>query len=214
MCSSWLANCRFIKPATDKGMTECCVDRLNPQPIADFAHQVSYAWIINQIRGASVDRINKWMTLVANFGVVAGIIFLGIEIQQNTNMMQAQSRSAITQNTMSVFAPDLETADIIVRGLAGEFEPGSGAEFFFFQGQLQRTFKTWENEYYQYKLGLYEKELFTAHQDTWAKVLRRPGARLVWRVVGDGYSPQFRQIMDLIIQGLDEVASSGLQPSS
>jgi len=30
-----------------------------------------------------LDKINKWLTLVANFGVVAGIFFLAIEVRQN-----------------------------------------------------------------------------------------------------------------------------------
>jgi hypothetical protein len=143
------------------------------------------------------------MTLVANFGVVSGIVFLGIEIQQNTNMMQAQTRSAITQSTMSVFAADLETAEILVRGLAGEVEQGPNAEWMLFQGLVQRTFKTWENEYYQFEQGLYEEELLRAHQHTWKEVLRELGARAVWQSVREGYSPQFRQIIDEIIRGLD-----------
>ena len=30
-----------------------------------------------------LDKLNKWLTLVANLGVVAGIVFLAIEIRQN-----------------------------------------------------------------------------------------------------------------------------------
>lgn len=31
----------------------------------------------------SIDKINSWLTLTANIGVVLGIVFLGIEIQQS-----------------------------------------------------------------------------------------------------------------------------------
>ena len=30
------------------------------------------------------DRINKWLALVANLGILVGLIFIGLEIQQNT----------------------------------------------------------------------------------------------------------------------------------
>ena len=36
----------------------------------------------------NIDSTNKWLTLVANFGVVAGIIFLGIEVRQNQVILQ------------------------------------------------------------------------------------------------------------------------------
>ena len=145
------------------------------------------------------------MTLVANFGVVAGIVFLGIEIQQNTNMMQAQTRSVITQNTMSVFTPDLETAKFINRGYVGEIAPGRTGDWLFFQGYVQRVLKTWENEYYQSEQGLYDKDLLRAHQRTWTQVLKLPGVRMVWQYVGEGYSPKFRQHIDQLIQNSDEI---------
>jgi len=32
----------------------------------------------------SMDNLNKWLTLFANIGVIAGIFFLGIELRQNS----------------------------------------------------------------------------------------------------------------------------------
>ena len=34
--------------------------------------------------------LNQWLTLVANFGVVAGLMLLLVEINQNTEMVRAQ----------------------------------------------------------------------------------------------------------------------------
>jgi len=48
-----------------------------------------------------LDRLNSWLTLVANIGVIAGIVFLGLEIQQNTAALQANSREAALDNAMS-----------------------------------------------------------------------------------------------------------------
>ena len=39
-----------------------------------------------------MDRLNQWLSLAANIGVIAGIIFLGVEIQQNTRSID-ESRS-------------------------------------------------------------------------------------------------------------------------
>ena len=42
-----------------------------------------------------MDRLNQWMTLAANVGVLIGIIFLAYEIRQNTDAVHAQTREAI-----------------------------------------------------------------------------------------------------------------------
>ena len=38
-----------------------------------------------------MDRLNQWLTLIANLGVVAGFVFLGMEIQQNSEAINAQT---------------------------------------------------------------------------------------------------------------------------
>ena len=35
-----------------------------------------------------LDNINEWLTLVANFGVLIGIVFLAVQIQQNTKYLR------------------------------------------------------------------------------------------------------------------------------
>ena len=45
--------------------------------------------------GADVERLNKWLSLISNIGVIAGVLFVGFEIQQNTNQMQAEVAQGI-----------------------------------------------------------------------------------------------------------------------
>ena len=36
-----------------------------------------------------MDKTNQWLTLLGNVGVIAGLIFLGLEMRQNTNIAKA-----------------------------------------------------------------------------------------------------------------------------
>ncbi len=36
------------------------------------------------------DAVNRWLTLVANFGVLLGIVLILVELNQNANLMRAQ----------------------------------------------------------------------------------------------------------------------------
>jgi hypothetical protein len=49
-------------------------------------------------------KLNQWLTLLANIGVIAGIVFLGVEIRQNTEMIRSQTRDSITEKQIAVFA--------------------------------------------------------------------------------------------------------------
>ena len=55
------------------------------------------------------DRINRWITLGANFGVLIGIILLIIEIQQNTEMMQAQLIQSRTENRLELYKEEIHS---------------------------------------------------------------------------------------------------------
>lgn len=48
-----------------------------------------------------LDQSNSWLTLTANIGVITGIVFLGLKIQQNTAALQANSREAALESAMS-----------------------------------------------------------------------------------------------------------------
>ena len=50
-----------------------------------------------------MNKLNQWLTLLANIGVIAGIVFLGVEIRQNTEMIQSQTRDSITEKQIAVF---------------------------------------------------------------------------------------------------------------
>ena len=43
----------------------------------------------------NMDSVNKWLTLAANLGVISGIVFLAVEIEQNSDQLAAQTRNTM-----------------------------------------------------------------------------------------------------------------------
>ena len=69
------------------------------------------------------ERINRWLTLAANFGVIAGILFLAIELRQNNELLTVQASYArfnIERERRSRIIEDGEFADLIVRERQGD----------------------------------------------------------------------------------------------
>ena len=62
-----------------------------------------------------MERLNQWMTLVANIGVVAGIVFLAYEIRVNTDAVKSEAATSYLSNSMTLSSdlgddPELATA--------------------------------------------------------------------------------------------------------
>jgi hypothetical protein len=78
--------------------------------------------LLSSFKGKPVlnnDKINQWLTTIANFGVIVGIVFLVIEIrqtstqiEQNTVVLQAQT----LESTVEVNAMIAEHSDIWLKG--------------------------------------------------------------------------------------------------
>ena len=49
----------------------------------------------------NLSKANEIISLIANIGVIASIIFLGLEMSQNTDMMRSQTRNATDENQMN-----------------------------------------------------------------------------------------------------------------
>ena len=52
--------------------------------------------------------VNEVVSLIANIGVIGSIVFLGLEMQQNTEMMQSQTRNSIMENQLSFYERAIE----------------------------------------------------------------------------------------------------------
>ena len=73
------------------------------------------------------DRINKWLVLVANLGILVGLIFVGLELQQNTIATKISSLdSTLSQynHFREHIIRDREVAELWERGIAEEILDG------------------------------------------------------------------------------------------
>ena len=61
------------------------------------------------------DKVNRWLTLGANFGVLIGIILLVVELDQNRDMIRAQARNDISRHVsdhLAVLGSNRELASL------------------------------------------------------------------------------------------------------
>lgn len=142
-------------------------------------------------------KLNERLTLFANLAVVVGIIFLALEMRQNTNMMQAQIRDSITTKQMTLtewIGTDSAVASIFRRGNNGlELNEDERIMYDFL---VNGMFREWENSQYQYRRGLYSSEEYESRRGRWQREMARPGFRDVWPRVSELFAPDFRAVID------------------
>ena len=146
--------------------------------------------------------LDRWLSLLANFGVIAGIVFLAIEIRQNTEMVQSQTRDSITEKQIAIFewfATSTENIRVREKGDRLGLDPGSPEESQY-HWMIAGNLRLWENEWYQYQQGLFEPEEFEPRVYIWKRMINdAPGIRKVWEMQKGAYSPGFKALIDSLI---------------
>ena len=84
------------------------------------------------------EKLNNWLSLIANFGVIAGLVFLGFEIRQNTTQLRSEASYSINEALSLLNAGiynDPVFANIKVRGESdfASLNPTERSQFIAFQ---------------------------------------------------------------------------------
>ncbi len=145
--------------------------------------------------------LGQTIAIVANVGVIAGIVFLAVEVGQNTEMMRSQTRDSITEKQMAFSAWVIGSPELAA-ALTKNLDDLSPSELAMINYHWAGSFRAWENSHYQYRRGLFEEEEFEPRRNTWRRGLRNPNVQAMWERRRDGYSPAFRAEIDEIIRGL------------
>ena len=144
--------------------------------------------------------LGRTITIVANVGVIAGIVFLGYELRQTQIAMQSQAFQA---RALDALAWDLEIArDENLRKIqyqldSGEFDPSSLTE-----AERQIAFYLLDaarldvdNEHYQYENGFLDPGFYNG---VTVPMIRDYAP--IWRDFGIGEGrPEFRREVDRIL---------------
>ena len=150
-----------------------------------------------------LEKTNRWLTLIGNFAVIAGIFFLAIEIRQNTQQIQVQSyqawNAANTAMNMTIADPSLSA--IVSAGHAdstGLSRDTYIAYAMFHLSMLQMA----QSANYLYLQGALDEELWQAEMHRAAGILSLPGVRQWWDAGGrTQVSPSFADFIESVGPG-------------
>lgn len=148
-----------------------------------------------------IDKLNRWLTLLANIGVLAGILFLAYEIRQNTTATEldaATNYEAALREYELFVAGNPDFTELVVKSIAGE--PLTEVEQFrvemFFRGAL----RNWQTAYFQYRLGALSEPIWNSQLGFMEDVIRSDGGiRNFWRDNREVFTDDFNRLLEQII---------------
>jgi len=131
----------------------------------------------------SIEQISALAQIVASVGVIVSLVFVGLQIRQNTGALQrTEHNSTMEQWTVlrQAIAQNREVAELMTRGLSGE-RALDAADQLRLEQMLQEyawaSFHVWERT----QRGIFPKGTFEATSGAFlSTLLRTPGGDIWW----------------------------------
>lgn len=156
-----------------------------------------------------LDKLNPWMALVTNIGVLLGVVLLLVELQQNTRAIKSQTEYAnisewIALSREYALSPDL--VGIVIRGNEGleNLTPEEHGRYYQYLSSYimitEVSFNSIEDNTFDYDEVANRRFILQAFSS--------PGARAYWDAAKFSYTERFRNYMDEVLAEADAEADA------
>ncbi len=145
-----------------------------------------------------LDQIANISEISAAALVIVSLIYVGIQIQQNTDTLKLSTAHNTAEDFTSIYlllAECGEMADIFYRGLQDP-ETLESVERLRFYAYFHKFFRTFENAYYQFTRGALEAEPFEGITQQLLILKTLPGVQTYWQDRKDWYNKTFQEYVD------------------
>jgi hypothetical protein len=149
---------------------------------------------------------NRWLTLASNIGVMAGIIFLVFELQQNTvaTQLEAASNFQASFSELDLFiAGNPEFAELLTKGREGEeISTADQLRLWVFYGNVLRQ---WQFSHFQYTSGALDEEIWQANRIRLAQIIGEDRGLLEhWQMNKLQFNTSFNGLLESIVNAPSE----------
>jgi len=137
--------------------------------------------------------LGQTISIIANLGVIAGIVFLGYELRQNNRFLAEEARYSMLQNQISwadSIGTDAESARLVF--LPNDEPPLTELQSFQRAEILMGLLRRWEWEYQRYQLGIGDLPPLAAFRAGF----RRAHLGQDWTELRSQLSPEFAEWME------------------
>ena len=130
----------------------------------------------------NIGKLNHWLTLLANVGVIAGIVFLAVEIRTATTAGQSASILELSNASREGLLAIASDPDLARVRLKGDQDPSSlegedALRYFVYYRQLWLSF---QNAWQQWELGVVGDDVWMGYNSALCGIMAASGPRQDW----------------------------------
>ena len=149
----------------------------------------------------TIQELGSLGELVAAIATVATLIYLALQIRQNTYATRASSFHAVSDSMNDVNLSVTQDAELARIWLAGSSNRSdlSPEDRHRFDLTLLSYFHVFETMHYQARVGAGDKDLVIAEERSLKDILSRSGAREWWSENPYAFGPEFRSYIEVFL---------------
>jgi hypothetical protein len=155
---------------------------------------------MNRSDSVNTEKLNSWLGIAANVGVIIGIVFLAFEIRQNTEVAVSSAELDVSNRQVEFFlrlAENPRLSRVYHVGLQNPLEL-SEDEKIQFVNIINSVFMFIEGIHKQYGRGFIPEEGWKPYQDLIASLLINPLVREWWFNRNTVFSREFEKVVSEI----------------
>jgi len=153
-----------------------------------------------------IEGLNRWLTFGANIGVVIGIVFLVVEINQNTVATRIAARDSATQGHIDYMAYMLDSS-VLASAAA---KANANQELSYLETQQLSVFhelrwRHYERVYYQYQNGVISDQEWTGYENGIKQSLR--AENINWKISRDTWERTNVKLSEVFVAYVEELVA-------
>ena len=136
--------------------------------------------------------------IAGSVAVVLSLVFVGMQVRQNTRAIRATTYNTIVQNSIAILAPQFmhqEFTEFMAK-FQSDPQAATPAETARFHAIMLAAFRHWDNLYYQFRNGMLEGEMWESYHCTMSSWLDRAA----WRDWFDAHAKMFSESLQALIR--------------
>jgi hypothetical protein len=149
-------------------------------------------------------KLNDWLQVIGIFGLVASLIFVGLEMRQAQiiSMSQTyQSRTAVTVEWNSAFAANPAALSAYRKAREGNEDEITTQEYDALRRTMSGMYFLYDNAHYQYQSGFVSSDFWEMTREGLRKNMEIPVVRDIFIEFSDGRGrPEFRTLVKEILE--------------
>ena len=153
--------------------------------------------------------------LTSVVAIILSLMFLALEVKQSNQLAKAEIRQALNVTDMEVYKVQMEE-DIIAKALykINKNIPIDDYEEYQLNEFQRFNFRDFDNSFYQYRIGLFDENVWFAYRRIIKSLLTENYIMLMWRNSNQSFSIEFQDEVSNIIKEIKDDVNFGLKENA